>query len=192
MAGLSCPAVRLNEEKRVIPVDVQADLDANPLAVHHRILAGAYLRGDLSEEAFRGTIARTWARAGGALVPRNADLTLWAIEKAGFVTDDAQGWAALPDPLTIYRGGVNPGASWTTNIDVAKYFLDLARHAGELQQLMSDRGIDIGYERHLGKPILYEHVVTKEKVIAYITGRDEYEIILSRFVWADMERDDFA
>lgn len=177
----------------MIPLAVRAELEAQPLAVHHQILARAYIRGDLSNYAFRRLIPRAWARAGGIFVPGDAALTLGAIEMAGFVADDMRAWESLPDPLTIYRGAVHPGPCWTTKIEVAKCFLELSPKLGRMQTYASAKvEMQLGLDRHVGEPILYEHVVAKENVVAYITGRREHEIILSRRAWRDMNGHDFA
>lgn len=86
---------------------------------------------------------------------------LWLFQEADFTTDDPEGWAALPEILTLYRGvdGVcelTPnGPSWTLDRKVAEFFAK--RYA-------------IG--------ALYRIQASKVEALAYFTGRSEAEVIL--------------
>jgi len=73
----------------------------------------------------------------------------------------------MPDTLTIYRGfsgeGTPRGWSWTVNREKGEWFA--RRPPGPLQDSPSD-------------PTLVEATVKKADVIAYFTGRNEWEIVV--------------
>lgn len=64
----------------------------------------------------------------------------------------------LPDtPVTVYRGGVKRGFSWTTDIKVAEWFA----------------------KRYNGDGVIWVATVTKNDIIGYYDGRNEKEVIAS-------------
>lgn len=70
--------------------------------------------------------------------------------------------SSLPETMTVYRGctEVNKnGWSWTTDYDIAKFFCD--RAAGD------------------GNRLILESTVSKDKVINYLTGRGESEVVIN-------------
>lgn len=93
----------------------------------------------------------------------NQDEPLALFREAGFSTDDPEGFDALPATLTLYRGvdGVceltPDGPSWTTDCKVADFFA-----------VRYDKGVT--YTIQVPK--------TSPAVLAWISGRDEKEIIL--------------
>ena len=67
--------------------------------------------------------------------------------------------AAMPDVLTIYRGGsTKKGLSWTLTEEKARWFA--SRHRD-------------------GKSRVYKATVPKDKVYAYLNGRKEHEIVVN-------------
>lgn len=80
------------------------------------------------------------------------------------MTDDERGELAecLDDPIPVYRGfcrvGRDQGLSWTHNLVVAKFFARRFAMNGETQYIAAGQ-------------------VAKKDVIAYFTGRSEYEIV---------------
>jgi hypothetical protein len=73
--------------------------------------------------------------------------------------DDPQGWAALPDTLTVYRGDCpDGGLSWSLDPKVAQFFATRfdARH-----------------------PLL-TGTVAKADVVGYLAGRSESEVLILR------------
>lgn len=58
-------------------------------------------------------------------------------------------------PITVYRGGVKKGFSWTTDINVAKWFS----------------------KRYNGNGTVWVATVTKDDIIGYYDGRNEKEVI---------------
>lgn len=86
-------------------------------------------------------------------------LTALYPDREFFMTEDErQLLAAMPDRLTIYRGckdNNKSGYSWTLDIDVAKWFS----------------------KRFKGKANVLTKTVLKEDVFAYVTSRNEQEII---------------
>jgi hypothetical protein len=93
----------------------------------------------------------------------NQETPMRLFHETGFVTDDAEGWAKLPDEITLYRGVdgelelTADGPSWTLSLKTAQFF--------------AYRGI--GKHR-----TVYRYTATKDEALAYITGRDEAEILL--------------
>ena len=69
----------------------------------------------------------------------------------------------LEDEVVIYRGGtdrstdIEEALSWTTSLDVAKFFST----------------------RFDGEQFLFKAKVKKENILAYINSRNEYEVIVS-------------
>lgn len=83
-------------------------------------------------------------------------------QQIGFMTDDQEGWDAMPDELELWRGVdgkfemTKDGPAWSTNRKVAEFFA----------------------RRYEGGQDLYRIVIQKEEATAWITGRDESEVIL--------------
>lgn len=72
-------------------------------------------------------------------------------------TDPWNTLAALKEPITVYRGGVKQGFSWTTSLETAKWF------AGRFD----------------GTGDIWTATVAKSDIVAYYDGRNEREIIAS-------------
>ena len=107
------------------------------------------------DDEARARLTRTWAFCMDDLQSEQAGrVALRLFERAGFSTDDADGWERLPDPLTIHRAG-DSGFSWTIDRETAD---NLAREH-ELSPVTTAR-------------------VAKADVLAYITGRGEGEIVV--------------
>jgi len=81
--------------------------------------------------------------------------------------EDREALAAMPDLLTIYRGVINakgiPSYSWTLDPDVA-YRIGSRPSNGTGSTVTVARG-----------------VIPKRRVLAYYSGRNEEEIVISRF-----------
>lgn len=73
------------------------------------------------------------------------------------ITDDKPAWNALPDILTIYRGGYAHGISWTTSKKTADWFA-----------------------RRFYNPehFLWTARIAKHRCFAYITSRGEAEVVV--------------
>lgn len=111
----------------------------------------------------RGLLAGVWSWAmDNAAHEGVARVALRLLEtRIGFLTDDAEAWAALPAELVIYRAETNLdhpgwGVCWTLSQSVAEMHAE--RHG-----LTVSRGT-------VGKP----------NVLAYITGYGEEEIVVRR------------
>lgn len=79
----------------------------------------------------------------------------------GLDDDEQEALAALPDPIEIYRGCRShntEGWSWTLDYDKAKWFAN--RSAGK------------------GQPLVLHAIVPRAKVLAFLTGRGESEIVV--------------
>lgn len=86
-------------------------------------------------------------------------LLLRLFKAAGYITDAE---TILPDEVTIYRGqpiGEKPGLSWTTDIDMGAWFA--RRYRDEATALL-----------------LRGHV-RRDKVLAYLEGRGEHEVVVN-------------
>jgi hypothetical protein len=105
----------------------------------------------------RKLLLGAWSAGMDALASeQDARVALKLLHRLGFSTDAADEWAALPDPLTVYRAG-GPGLAWTADREVAE---ELA-HRYELAPISS-------------------RTIAKSDALAYIAGRGESEVILDR------------
>lgn len=77
------------------------------------------------------------------------------LERLGFSTDAPDEWAALPDPLTLYRAGDPGGSAWSTDRAVVERWAD-------------------------GTDEIVSKTVPKSAALAYIAGRGEAEVLLRR------------
>lgn len=91
--------------------------------------------------------------------PDIVEMCVAAFRKVGFISQGPPiGSAEDASKVALYRGGANPsGMAWSTSVDVARFFA--AREA---------RG---------GERIVWEARCDSEGALAYLTGRDEYEIV---------------
>jgi hypothetical protein len=102
-------------------------------------------------------LLRAWSFGmDGLASEQDARVALKLLHRLGFCTDAAEEWAALPDPLTVYRAG-GPGLAWTADREVAVELAD--RY--ELASISS-------------------RTIAKADALAYIAGRGESEVILDR------------
>lgn len=85
------------------------------------------------------------------------DICVELFKASGFITDDAEGWSTLQDPLEIYRGGFAHGISWTTDREKAAWF---------------------GRRFYRADHYLWTGRVLKHKCFAYITDRAEHEVVV--------------
>src|SRR5262245_3869976 len=127
-------------------------------------LARLWEREKISSEQFPELLADMWRDT--EMPQANLDEPLQLFREAGFTTDDPEGWEKLPDEITLYRGVdgdfelTADGPSWTMNIETAKVFA----------------------YRYGAKGAVYRYVARKDEALAYLTGRDEAEIILDFYV----------
>lgn len=92
----------------------------------------------------------------------NQDVPVKLFRELKFTTNTYAGWKKLPDEITVYRGVdgelelTADGPSWTTDLKVAKFFA----------------------YRYGAEGCVYRYTLKKPEALAYITSRDESEIIL--------------
>lgn len=91
--------------------------------------------------------------------PEIVEMCVAAFRKVGFISQgESIGSAEDASKVALYRGGANPsGMAWSTSVGVARFFA--AREA---------RG---------GERIVWEARCDAEGALAYLTDRDEYEIV---------------
>jgi hypothetical protein len=92
--------------------------------------------------------------AGIAPDSQESHVALRLFQRLGFSTDDPDAWAALPDPVPMYRTGSTEGVSWTTDLEIAE-----ANAA-------------------LTKTTVLAGIAEKADVLAFTTGRGESEVII--------------
>lgn len=81
----------------------------------------------------------------------------WECGDEMLFSDDPKGWATLPDPLTVYRAGIDDGGwSWTLDPKVAVFF---AKRFGTQHVMSTGR-------------------VPKNCVFGYLTRRSESEVLI--------------
>jgi hypothetical protein len=115
--------------------------------------------GCLTVDQFRVILLSAWQDT--ELPHRNYRLALRVFRAAGFVTDSPARWAALPDPLEVWRGTnhLRPkGISWTIDPRRAVWFA--RRFASE------------------GPGHLLQGRILKRHVHAFCDGRDENEVVV--------------
>lgn len=108
----------------------------------------------------RDLLGRVWSWAMGSGGERAAPVALRLLDRLGFVTDDEDAWANLPDDLVIFRAESDPepgrGLCWTIEIDIS------VMHA----------------ERH-GLPITAGRI-RKGDALAFLTRNGEAEVVVLR------------
>lgn len=120
------------------------------------VISNWWQRGKLTPDELAELLMWCWSSVEFPSFQHGAEiLELW--NDAGFNTDDQEGWDSLPDVITVYRGGTEHGVSWTTDLDIAKFF--------QRRVVQGEAG-------------LWQTTVTKQTVKAYITERKESEIII--------------
>ena len=131
------------------------------------VLEKLWNRKRISLEQLRDMLPDFWT---DTEIPQgNQQEPMHLFREAGFVTDDQEGFDALPEKLTLYRGVdfvfelTSDGPSWTLSRDTAKFFAV-----------------------RMSKGHIYEAKVNKSDALAYFTGRNEAEIILD---WDKLDRD---
>jgi hypothetical protein len=116
-----------------------------------------YERGRIDVDELRDLLPEIWTDTempGGNL---EDPAYLW--REVGFATDDQEEWDALPEKLTLWRGGYAGGISWTTDREKAEWFA--RRFATDGESLS-----------------VWEVTIDKDQALGYLTGRGESEVIL--------------
>lgn len=117
-------------------------------------LEALYVRGRIDAEKLRELLPGIWTDTEMPTVNLAEPAMLW--REAGFATDDPEAWEALPQKLTLYRGGPAYGISWTTDREQAEWFAN-----------------------RFGRDYpVWEVTIDKEQALGYLTGRGESEVIL--------------
>lgn len=147
--------------------------------------------------------AKWWSNCDGCTLHSNEFIEVFnkanlnEIRKAGS-KQDVEFYNNLPDMVTVFRGTIdcdeiNPGISWTLDIDVARKF---ARIADDLTYMRGAAiryvlGLGVGYAEILKKNpaggIIIKATVPKEKII-YANTRGESEVIIT----FNMSNDEFT
>jgi hypothetical protein len=115
--------------------------------------------GHLGMDQFRWLLLEAWQDT--EFPHRSYRLALRLFRAAGFVTDSLTRWAALPDPLEVWRGTnhLRPkGISWTIDPGQALWFARRFTFEGS-GHLLRGR-------------------ILKRHVHAFCTGRDEGEVVV--------------
>ena len=144
------------------PFDFVPGARHEPLYLEHFLVEVWRFQSVGRDDDARRLLASVWSWAMDD-VASEQDVRVAArlLERLAFVTDDAEGWQALPDELVIYRAETSPaeptrGLCWTLDHEIAE------RNA-ILHGLSVTRGR-----------------VSKAAVRAYITGYGEEEIVVER------------
>lgn len=121
------------------------------------ILERWWSRGKLSRAEAAGLLLDAWADT--EMPTDNLEDPAYLWRELGFATDDPEGWAALPDTLTVWRGGPTGGISWTLDRERAEWFAQRFTAGG-------------------GKRPLWQTTVPKAVALGYVNQRHEREVIL--------------
>lgn len=117
---------------------------------------------DEADDDVREALAMAWMdMESDDADPDIVDMCVGAFRKVGFITQDADVIACADDAAAVrlYRGGANPnGMAWSSSREVAEFFA--AREA-----------------RGGGERVVWEARCDAEGALAYLTGRQEYEIV---------------
>jgi hypothetical protein len=113
-----------------------------------------YERGRIDRGKLADLLPGIWTDT--ELPSTNLDDPAYLWREVDFATDDEEAWEALPETMTVYRGGPEGGISWTLDRERAQWFAD---------------------RFGVGHP-LWTTAVTKAQVFGFLTGRGEQEIIL--------------
>lgn len=145
------------------------------------MFVGSYARLDFIVRAYEaGHISREWLHANFAEEWRGSDPVdteprflavwreVWEANGRQTILDPDEGEAPRPlpdgDPIRVYRGqdqGTAPGIAWTTDLAIAEKFA---------------RGAALRQGHRAGNVLVA--TVPRNRVIAYLTGRGESEVIL--------------
>lgn len=124
------------------------------------LLERLYDRGVISQSELAEVLLDIWVDTEAPEV--NQEIPIMLFREVGFITDNPERWDELPDEITVYRGvdgdfeRTATGPSWTLDLRVAKFFA---------YRFNQDGGV-------------YSYTCDKDEALAFITGRDEAEIIL--------------
>lgn len=120
-----------------------------------------YLRNRISHEQMTELLPEVWTDTEAPQVNQEEPMRLF--RAANFVTDDPEGWDKIKnEPLVLYRGVdghleiTKDGPSWTLDRKVAEFFA----------------------YRWGAKGKVYTYTADPSEALAYITAREEAEIIL--------------
>lgn len=112
--------------------------------------------GSVTDDAVRALAADVWVDSEN--IEQNLDEwgAIFASPHGILFNDDPQGWAALPDPLIVFRAGIDDGGwSWTLDRKVAEFF---AHRWGANHPLVTAK-------------------ISKADVFGYLTRRSESEVL---------------
>lgn len=103
----------------------------------------------------RARLMAVWSWGMDGLANRqDSRVALRLFERLRFSTDDADEWATLPDPVTVYRVG-REGSSWTIDREYAEHVRSQMGSGARIRTA----------------------TVEKADVLAYITGYGESEVL---------------
>lgn len=123
-------------------------------------LANMYRHYVISLDELRELLPGIWTDIEAPQAQQREPLELF--RECKFVTDDPEGWEKLPENFKLYRGVdgtfelTADGPSWTLDLEIARFF-----------------GFRFG-----AAGTVYGYDASKSEALAYITGREEAEIIL--------------
>lgn len=114
-------------------------------------------RGKLSIYDLRELLPEVWADYEMPL--QNLSDPTWLFHEAGFISDDPEAWAELPETIEVWRGGPQGGCSWTLDRAKAEWFAQRFRGTQEPWPLWRGQ-------------------ISKANALAHMTARGENEIII--------------
>jgi hypothetical protein len=124
------------------------------------MLIRIYERGWISDAELADVLISVWSDTELPELMQPDILELF--RQTDFITDDPEGWAKMPETFTVFRGvdgeyeQTPTGMAWTLDRKVAVFFA----------------------RRHDAKGQVYRYTAHKDEILAYITARDEAEVII--------------
>jgi len=124
---------------------------------------------EMSDQDFWNALGSIWTDSENIWQNEEEWRDLWQVERPGrldYVMDDDDKlvFSNLPETITVYRGCIQgeneDGMSWTTDFQIAEFF---AKRFAEIRE---------------GDPIILCGEVSKDDVLAYSQGRNEFEVIV--------------
>jgi hypothetical protein len=112
------------------------------------LLADWWRKGKISKEELRELLPEVWRDT--EFPSANLDEPVYLFEDAGFLTDNEEAWARVPEQMTLYRGGTEDGISWTLSLEQAEWF---ARRFGdhEVWEMTADKSWALGHFTERGE-----------------------------------------
>jgi len=135
----------------------------------YRILVLQDFAEFMDDKTYWDVVANIWTDSENLWQNEDEWRDLWQADREGRLEyamddDDKLVYSNLPETITVYRGCIQgeneDGMSWTTAFQVAEFF---AKRFAEIRE---------------GDPIILCGEVSKEDVLAYSQGRNEFEVIV--------------